>query len=100
MRTSVLLKLVRHGSNLRVVHFLGQDLTATNVWLAFALSLLRPFGAPDVLISDGGPEFDEVFARKIEQLYVQHQVLFQRILAVKDTQAHSTSTGGRRCREL
>ena len=50
MRTSALLNLVCHGSNLRVVHFLGQDLTATNVWLAFA-----------------------VFARKIEQLCVQHQ---------------------------
>ena len=51
-----------------------QDLTATDVWLAFALLWLRPFGAPEILISDGSPKFHGMFSRKIELLCVQHHV--------------------------
>ena len=53
------------------IHFLKQDLTATNAWLA-----CRGCGrlVHKVLMSDGGPEFAGVLARKFEQQGVQHQV--------------------------
>ena len=34
----------------RCIAFSGHKMTAANAWLAFALSWLRPFGAPEVLM--------------------------------------------------
>jgi len=51
------LNLLCHRSNL---------LPSVNAWSAFALSWLQSFGAPEVLISDGGAEFASVFACELE----------------------------------
>ena len=60
--------MVDHGS------FLGQDYTAEAAWQAFAACWLRPFGVPEVMISDGGPEFAGIFARRAEQSAIYHHV--------------------------
>eukprot|EP00959_Pyramimonas_sp_CCMP1952_P344649 7218181-Pyramimonas_sp.AAC.1 len=47
---------------------------AADVWRAFSECWLRPFGAPHFLMSDGGSEFGERFARGLEQWGVRHHV--------------------------
>eukprot|EP00974_Lingulodinium_polyedra_P039158 3752154-Lingulodinium_polyedra.AAC.1 len=44
------------------------------VWAVFLRSWVRYFGPPEVLISDGGPEFAGTFERCVEQSGCFHHV--------------------------
>jgi len=57
-----------------VIAYLGKEFTAEAAWRGFASSWLRPFGAPEILISDGGSEFSGIFARRAEQLGIYPHV--------------------------
>eukprot|EP00959_Pyramimonas_sp_CCMP1952_P201103 4205678-Pyramimonas_sp.AAC.1 len=48
--------------------------TASEVWSEFLRAWIRPLGAPQFLISDGGSEFGARFARGLEQWGVCHHV--------------------------
>jgi len=66
--------VVCHGTNLQQVVYLGREYTADAAWRGFCSGWLRPFGAPEVLLSDGGPEFAGIFARRLEQAGTCHRV--------------------------
>jgi len=68
------LNIICHGTNLNVVSYLGKDFTADGAWQGFARSWLTLFGPLEVLVSDGGPEFQGIFARRLEQAGAFHHV--------------------------
>eukprot|EP00974_Lingulodinium_polyedra_P042755 4104195-Lingulodinium_polyedra.AAC.1 len=49
------------------VIFLGVQQDAAAVWGAYARHWLRVFGPPEIIITDGGPEFAGEFEQKVEQ---------------------------------
>ena len=67
------LNVVDHGSNLQVCARLP-DAKAATVWNALVSCWIRPFGAPHFMITDGGAEFQERFARGLKQFGVLHHV--------------------------
>eukprot|EP00959_Pyramimonas_sp_CCMP1952_P192815 4031900-Pyramimonas_sp.AAC.1 len=42
--------------------------SSANVWAAFEKTWIRVFGPPEVVMSDGGPEFQGAFERGCEHL--------------------------------
>ena len=63
-----ILNIICHGTNFQVVALMRQDgtPTAAMVWSTFQRSWRRYLGTPDVLITDGGPEFRGDFAQSGE----------------------------------
>ena len=53
----------------------GGTPSSEEVWKCFMDNWARPFGAPEVAITDGGPEFERRFARNLEQISVFHHVV-------------------------
>lgn len=74
-RTHAFLNMVCHGTNYQQVCWLADSFSGTpssrEVWTAFLHHWIRPFGMPEVVLSDGGSEFKDVFERSLEQ----HNVL-------------------------
>ena len=62
------LNIICHGTNFQVAALMRQDgtPTAAMVWSTFQRSWRRYFGTPDVMITDGGPEFRGDFAQSGE----------------------------------
>ena len=60
-----ILNIICHGTNFQVAALMRQDgtPTAAMVWSTFQPSWRRCFGTPDVMITDGGPEFRGDFAQ-------------------------------------
>ena len=60
-----ILNIICHGTNFQVAALMRQDGTHTTamVWSTFQRSWRRFFGTPDVMITDGGPEFRGDFAQ-------------------------------------
>ena len=67
------LNIVDHSSNLQVVMAL-RDQSAKTAWRAFQAGWMRPYGAAQIFISDGGPEFGGRFAWGVEQWGILHHV--------------------------
>ena len=63
-----ILNIICHGTNFQVAPLMRQDGTPTPamVWSTFQRSWRRYFGTPDVMITDGGPEFPGDFAQSGE----------------------------------
>ena len=63
-----ILNITCHGTNFQIVALMRQDgtPTASMVWSTFQRSWRRYFGTPDVMITDGGPEFRGDFAQSGE----------------------------------
>ena len=63
-----ILNIICHGTNFQVAALMRQDgtPTAAMVWSTFQRSWRRYFGTPDVMITDGGPEFRGDFAQSGE----------------------------------
>ena len=59
------LNMVDHGSNLQVCVRMG-EFSAAGAWRAFSTHWLQPFGAPHVVLTDGGSEFEERLAAGLE----------------------------------
>ena len=59
-----ILNIICHGTNFQVAALMRQDgtPTAAMAWSTFQRSWRRYFGTPDVMITDGGPEFRGDFA--------------------------------------
>jgi len=72
--THHVLNMVDHGSNLQVCALL-QGQTALEAWRVFYESWLRPFGPPQLLIVDGGSEFEGRFARGCEEWGILEHVI-------------------------
>ena len=70
------LNVVDHGTNFQLVAALpfSEGPTAAATWAVFARLWLRIFGPPEILISDGGPEFRGEFERHLEQQGSFHHV--------------------------
>ena len=73
------LNIVDHGTNWQVVTMVrpiaegetepsGRNPTSAETWHHFLKSWIRPFGVPQVVLSDGGMEFRDRFERGLEQL--------------------------------
>ena len=62
------LNIICHGTNFQIAALMRQDgtPTAAMVWSTFQRSWRRYFGTPDVMITDGGPEFRGDFAQSGE----------------------------------
>ena len=52
----------------------GGTPSSEEVWKCFMDHWVRPFGVPEVAITDGGPEFERRFARGLEQISTYHHV--------------------------
>ena len=75
--TYTYLNVIDHGTNLQqcaLVDHDGKQSSAQAVWQCFSDIWIRAFGAPEILLSDGGPEFDGEFSRRFEQLGVLQHV--------------------------
>ena len=57
-----------HGTNYQVLMFLGERPTSLSVRRAFVKCWVKTLGAPDIIITDPGTEFDGEFQRLVEQL--------------------------------
>eukprot|EP00959_Pyramimonas_sp_CCMP1952_P165538 3460422-Pyramimonas_sp.AAC.1 len=57
--------MICHGTNYQVVA--RYEGGAREAWECFVSSWVRYFGPPELLISDGGPEFQGEFSRGAEQ---------------------------------
>ncbi len=70
-KTLAFLNIVCHGTNLQQVGWLqnydGGAPNSKETWNLFSQLWVRPFGLPEVLISDGGGEFRYEFERSAEQ---------------------------------
>ena len=70
-RTHAYLNVVCQGTNYQQVSWLreyeGGTPSSRVVWRAFLECWLKPFGLPEMVISDGGSEFKDVFERSLEQ---------------------------------
>ena len=64
------LNCVDHGTNYQVLGFLGDRPTSRSVRRAFIQCWVKTLGAPDIIITDPGTEFDGEFQRLVEQLGV------------------------------
>lgn len=71
-RTLAYLNVICQGTNFQQVHWIqefhGGSPSSKNVWKAFVACWLRPFGIPEVVLTDGGSEFKDQFERHLEQL--------------------------------
>eukprot|EP00959_Pyramimonas_sp_CCMP1952_P288078 6024341-Pyramimonas_sp.AAC.1 len=59
------MNIIDHGTSFQQCALLSDD-TAKSVWAAFLRWWVRPFGVPEVLVCDGGGEFEGIFARGCE----------------------------------
>lgn len=77
-KTTAFLNVVCQGTNLQQVARLhcydGGSPSSREAWRLFQHLWVRPFGLPEVLISDGGPEFKLYFERALEQAGVMQAV--------------------------
>ena len=77
-RTLAFLNVVCHGTNLQQIGWLkdydGGSPSSKAAWELFSQLWIRPFGLPEVLISDGGGEFRYDFERSAEQAGILHVV--------------------------
>ena len=82
------LNVVDHGSNWQMVALLrpiegdsmepsGGNPTSEETWMHFLRGWIRPHGAPEVVISDGGMEYRGRFERGLEQFGVMQSVTDQ-----------------------
>ena len=73
-RTHAYLNVVCQGTNYQQVCWLrdydGGAPSSKVAWQAFCQCWLKPYGLPEMVISDGGPEFKDVFERSLEQLNI------------------------------
>ena len=73
-RTHAYLNVVCQGTNYQQVCWLqdydGGAPSSKVAWQAFCQCWLKPFGLPEMVISDGGPEFKDIFERSLEQLNI------------------------------
>ena len=53
---------------------LVENFDSLNNWLAYQASWLRVFGPPEVMICDGGPEYQGDFERRLELSGIFQQV--------------------------
>lgn len=71
-KTLAYLNVVCHGTNLQQIGWLkeydGGSPNSKAAWELFSQLWVRPFGLPEVLISDGGGEFRYEFERSVEQV--------------------------------
>ena len=77
------LNVVDHGSNFQAVSLVrpekggdpsGGNPSASEVWKSFLSSWIRPHGAPEAALTDGGMEFRGRFERGLEQFAVLQNV--------------------------
>ena len=77
-KTLAFLNIVCHGTNLQQVGWLkeydGGSPSSKACWELFSQLWVRPFGLPEVLISDGGGEFRYDFERCAEQAGILHVI--------------------------
>ena len=70
-RTHAFLNVICLGTNYQQIQWLrnfdGGSPSSRVTWLAFQQCWLKPFGCPEVLLSDGGGEFKDAFERSLEQ---------------------------------
>eukprot|EP00959_Pyramimonas_sp_CCMP1952_P278721 5827655-Pyramimonas_sp.AAC.1 len=72
-RSVAFLNCVDHGTNYQVVA--KYEGGAAEAWACFVACWLRCFGPPELLVCDGGPEFQGEFSKGLEQHGVfQHVV--------------------------
>eukprot|EP00959_Pyramimonas_sp_CCMP1952_P010502 220111-Pyramimonas_sp.AAC.1 len=57
--------MVDHGTSYQQCCLL-EDGRASTVWAALLRRWVRPFGLPEMILSDGGPEFGGHIARSCE----------------------------------
>ena len=69
------LNIVCQGSNFQVCTLVGETVDSTTVWDAFLRTWVRYFGPPDLLTTDGGPEFGGRMERGCEQWGVLQHVV-------------------------
>ena len=69
--THAFLNIICHGTNLQQVTWIRGCEAGTPpsrlVWQAFQQTWVKPFGLPQVVVSDGGSEFKDIFERGLEQ---------------------------------
>eukprot|EP00971_Amphidinium_carterae_P305882 6078702-Amphidinium_carterae.1 len=63
------LNMVDHGTNLQHCQVLPRA-TATEAAQAFREAWIRPHGAPEAILADGGPEFQQSFAEMCERMSI------------------------------
>ena len=70
-RTHAFLNVICLGTNFQQIQWLrpfeGGSPSSRVTWLAFQQCWLKPFGSPELLLSDGGGEFKDHFERSLEQ---------------------------------
>lgn len=70
-KTMAFLNIICHGTNFQQIEWIKECEVGTpsskSVWRAFLSTWLKPFGNPEVLMCDGGPEFKDTFERHLEQ---------------------------------
>ncbi|CAK9102854.1 unnamed protein product [Durusdinium trenchii] len=70
-KTLAYLNVICHGANFQQIQWLQRYDAGTpssrSVWQAFLAAWLKPFGNPEVVLSDGGSEFKDCFERHLEQ---------------------------------
>jgi hypothetical protein len=60
------MNVVDHGTNFQMAKVIEEAFTSENLWKSFANSWISPFGAPELILCDGGPEFQSYFERSAE----------------------------------
>ena len=69
--THAFLNMICHGANMQQVTWLRGCEAGTPpsrlVWQTFMQTWVKPFGLPQVVVTDGGSEFKDVFERGMEQ---------------------------------
>ena len=70
-KTHAFLNVICHGTNFQQVgllkNYLGGSPHSNAAWKLFESLWIRPFGLPNVILSDQGAEFKHVFERRLEQ---------------------------------
>ena len=79
------LNCVCWGTSYIVWGLIGESPTAERTWLIFAKDWLRHYGPPEIVVTDGGGEFQGVFAQNLSESGSFHHV----------TDSHSPWQNGR-----
>jgi hypothetical protein len=61
-----IMNVVDHWTNFQLARVIEEPFTSESMWKCFANSWISPFGAPEVILCDGGPEFQSYFERSAE----------------------------------
>ena len=67
------LNIIDHGTNLQICTIL-KAVTADQVWSGFVRAWLRPLGVPEIVMTDGGSEFEAGVIRGLEELGGFHHI--------------------------